>query len=140
MELNIKGEGKGAIFEASINNRKIPDQRSVTFKVIPRDNNDRHLTTNIRFQFPIHKNNIQSETRRIQSTAKDTLEFTPVPTLKKPEKISLSFNSSKNYKAFSTTNHINITEIEKKLDIKYKQMRDIEEKAKNTQKYYKSIR
>ena len=123
MELNVRGrgaEGDSKTNEPSSNFRA----RAATLKFPPKRIQDRHLTE-------LNKSEMNSHSVISPRTAarliREEKVITSLSSIRKPEKLQeVSFNSSRNCVAFSTKHAMDISEIEKKLDLKHKQMRESE--------------
>ena len=121
MELNIKGrntEREGKVNEPQSNFRA----RATTLKFMPKRGQERHLTE-------VNKSQINSIAITSPGSSarfrREEQRKSSLISIRKPEKIQeVSFDFSRNYKAFSTKQSVNISEIEKKLDLKSKQIRE----------------
>ena len=128
MDLSIRGEGGEAKYESFTPNRRVSETvRNQSIKTAFREKNFRKFTNLAQV----------AEFQELQKS--DKLDYKDFTSFRKFPKLNDScFGPENKYHAFSTRKSLKIPEIEKSLEIKYKQKRDSESQDKKYKNYCNS--
>ena len=125
MDLSVIGSGKELTMDTQFlyGKRSISENRPLSLKLNPKDSlaKDRlermmNFSRQQTYQLP-------SDLTRQRKNTRDDLDMLSISPLKAPDKfLDVSFTTPKSYIAFSSPKHVNIKDIEEKLDRKHTDM------------------
>ena len=139
MDLSIRGEGGEAKYESFTPNRRVSETvRNQSIKTAFREKNFRKFTNLA--QVAEFQELQKSDNQRLnRKQTRDELDYKDFTSFRKFPKLNDScFGPENKYHAFSTRKSLKIPEIEKSLEIKYKQKRDSESQDKKYKNYCNS--